>query len=176
MSPILFILSGLPASGKSTLAKLIAKEYHAAYLRIDTIEQGLRDLCNFDVQGEGYRLSYRIAIDNLKIGHHVVSDSCNPINLTRGEWEEVAIKNGSVFVNIEIVCSDKVEHRHRIEERKSDVTGLKLPVWQEVVCREYQSWEEERIVIDTANKSIEESFAELKDKIKQYFNPKNIYL
>jgi len=38
IKPILFILSGLPASGKSTFAKLIAKEYHAIYLRIDTIE------------------------------------------------------------------------------------------------------------------------------------------
>lgn len=39
MTPILFIMSGLPASGKSTLSKLIAKEYKASYFRIDTIEQ-----------------------------------------------------------------------------------------------------------------------------------------
>lgn len=85
MKPILFILSGLPASGKSSLAKLVAKEYNALYLRIDTIEQALRDLCDFNVQGEGYRLSYRIAADNLQLGNHIVADSCNPINLTRRE-------------------------------------------------------------------------------------------
>lgn len=66
VKPVLFILSGLPASGKSALAKLLAKEYDAVYLRIDTVEQGLRDICGLDVQGEGYRLSYRIAADNLK--------------------------------------------------------------------------------------------------------------
>ena len=95
MKSILFILPGLPASGKSTLAKLIAEEYHAVYVRIDTIEQGLRDLCNFEVQGEGYWLAYRIADDNLKLGRHVVSDSCNPTKLTRREWEEVAVQNNS---------------------------------------------------------------------------------
>ena len=175
MKPILFILSGLPASGKSTLAKLIAKEYNAVYLRIDTIEQGLRDLCDFDVEGEGYRLSYRIAIDNLKLGNNVVSDSCNPINLTRREWEEVADKNNSVFVNIEIVCSDKVEHRRRVEKRENEEEGLRLPIWQEVETREYHSWENERVIIDTANKTIEENFNECNDKIQLYLR-KNLLL
>jgi len=166
MKPILFILSGLPASGKSTLSKLIVKEYGAVYLRIDTIEQGLRDLCNFEVQGEGYRLSYRIAGDNLKLGQNVVSDSCNPLNITRKEWEKVAKENDSIFINIEVLCSDKEEHRKRLEARNSEVKGLKLPAWKDIENREYHSWESERIIIDTANKSIKESFEELKEKIK----------
>ena len=168
LKPILFIFSGLPASGKSTLAKLIAKEYNAIYLRIDTVEQGLRDLCNWEVQGEGYELSYRIASDNLRLGQNVVSDSCNPVNFTRQEWENVAKENGSAFINIEVLCSNKEEHRKRIEARKSDVKGLKLPDWEDVENREYHLWKSERITIDTANKSIEESFEELHEKIKQY--------
>ena len=52
METTLFIFSGLPASGKSTLAKHITKIYRAVYLRIDTIEQGLLDLCHIEVQGE----------------------------------------------------------------------------------------------------------------------------
>ena len=58
---ILFIFSGLPAVGKSTLAKYVVKEFGAVYLRIDTIEQGLKDLCRINVGGEGYRLAYRMA-------------------------------------------------------------------------------------------------------------------
>jgi predicted kinase len=161
-------MSGLPATGKSTLAKLVAKEYNATYLRIDTIEQGLRDLCHFDVQGEGYRLAYRIAADNLQLGQNVVSDSCNPINLTRHEWEEIAEQSGSEFVNIEIVCSDKTEHRRRVEKRENDVKGIVLPTWQEVENREYHPWESDRIRIDTANQSIDASFQELNAKINRY--------
>jgi predicted kinase len=168
MKPILFILSGLPASGKSALSKLIVQEYDAVYLRLDTIEQGLRDLCNFEVQGEGYRLSYRIAGNNLKLGQNVVSDSCNPINLTREEWENVAKENDSIFINIEVLCSNKEEHKKRIETRKSDIKGLKLPTWKDVENRKYHFWETERVIIDTANKSIKESFEELKEKIKRY--------
>ena len=166
MKPVLFIFSGLPASGKSTLAKFVTKEYNAVYLRIDTVEQGLRDLCNIDVQGEGYRLSYRIAADNLQLGHNIVVDSCNPIQLTRDEWQETAKKNGAEFINIEVVCSDKNEHRKRVEERKSEIPGLKLPTWKEVQNREFHPWKNDRIVIDTANKSVEESLEEIKHKIR----------
>ena len=174
MKSTLFIFSGLPSSGKSTLSKLLAKEYNAVYLRIDTIEQGMRDLCHFDVQGEGYRLSYRIVADNLQLRNHVVADSCNPVNLTRKEWEDVAKKNNSLFINIEIVCSDKKEHKKRVETRKTDIQGLKLPTWEEVENREYHSWETERIVIDTTNKSVEESFEELKGKIERYLEAEKI--
>lgn len=167
--PILFIFSGLPASGKSALAKFLAKEYGAVYLRIDTVEQGLRDICGLDVQGEGYRLSYRIAADNLKLGHNVVADSCNPIALTRAEWQDVATETGSQYVNIEVVCTDEKEHKKRVEERLSEIKGLKLPTWEEIKNREYHSWDSERIIIDTANKTAEESFQELKGKIKQLF-------
>lgn len=169
IKPLSFIFSGLPASGKSALAKLLAKEYDAVYLRIDTVEQGLRDICGLDVQGEGYRLSYQIAADNLKLGHNVVADSCNPIALTRVEWQEVATENGSQYVNIEVVCSDEKEHKKRVETRSSEVKDLKLPTWKEVKNREYHSWDSERIIIDTANKTAEESFQELKENVKQLF-------
>jgi DNA polymerase III delta prime subunit len=59
--PALYIFSGLPGTGKSTLAQRLAGKLRCAYLRIDTIEQTIRDLCSFDVQEEGYRLAYRVA-------------------------------------------------------------------------------------------------------------------
>ena len=64
---ILFIFSGLPAVGKSTLAMSVAKHFGAVYLRIDTIEQGLKDLCRINVEGEGYQLAYRMAVNNLQL-------------------------------------------------------------------------------------------------------------
>jgi predicted kinase len=149
----LYIFAGLPGTGKTSLARRLAQKLKAAYLRIDTIEQGLRDLCGVQVQGEGYRLSYRIAADNLKLGIDVVADSCNPIELTRHEWEHVAQEAAAAFVNIEVVCSNVREHRARVESRISDVPGLTLPTWEHVVQRDYRPWSKERLVIDTAGRS-----------------------
>ena len=165
---ILFILSGLPAVGKSTLAKFIVKEFGAVYLRIDTIEQGLKDLCHIHVEGEGYRLAYRMASDNLHLNNNVVADCCNPIELTRKEWEDVANKSGCRFINIEIVCSDKVEHRKRAEQRRSDVANIKLPTWDDIVNREYHKWQNGRIIIDTAGKSIGKCENELRKRLMTF--------
>lgn len=38
---MLIIFSGLPGSGKSTIAQALAKQLSAFYLRIDTIEQAI---------------------------------------------------------------------------------------------------------------------------------------
>ena len=160
-TPILYIFAGLPGSGKSTLSQQIARRVNAVYLRIDTIEQALRDLCAFDVEGEGYRLAYRIAADNLRLGIDVVADSCNPIELTRREWEQVALTAHARYVNIEVVCSDADEHRRRVETRASAVPGPRQPTWHDVEGREYHAWSVDRIVVDTANKSEGASVAEL---------------
>ena len=159
--PTLYIFAGLPGAGKSTLAKALAARIGAVYLRIDTVEQALRDLCGLDVQGEGYRLSYRVAEDNLRMGMSVVADSCNPIELTRREWERVAASADCDYCNIEIFCGDPREHRHRVETRTSQVPGLELPTWSEVVEREYEDWSSERIRVDTAGREQTECLEEL---------------
>jgi predicted kinase len=158
----LFIFSGLPGTGKSTLSQQLAQQAKAVYLRIDTIEQALRDLCDFQVEGEGYRLAYRIATDNLRLGIDVVADSCNPLALTRCEWEEVALATQASCFNIEVVCSDTCEHRQRVETRISNISGLILPTWGEVESREYHAWSKDRIIIDTAGKSKIECFDALR--------------
>jgi DNA polymerase III delta prime subunit len=159
--PNLYIFSGLPGTGKTTLSQTLARQISAAYLRVDTIEQGMRDLCAIDLQGEGYNLAYRIAADNLRLGISVVADSCNPLELTRSAWENVALQSNAKYVNIEIVCADRTEHRHRIKTRVSSIPGLILPSWQDVENREFQPWIGDRIVINTAGQSEQACFDRL---------------
>jgi predicted kinase len=164
--PVLYIFAGLPGSGKSTLAQVLSTQLNACYLRIDTIEQALTDFCACEVEGEGYGLAYRIAADNLREGQSVIADSCNPIELTRQEWEAVAKRENADYVNIEVRCTDPVAHKERVEKRCAEVPGLKLPTWQQVMDREYHEWTRERIVIDTAGKSAEENSQALLHRLR----------
>ena len=154
---MLFIFGGLPGTGKTELSTYLAQKIGATHLRIDTIEQALRDGGLTLTGPEGYIIAYRIAADNLRLGLSVVADSVNPLDITRQAWREVATQVGAPFREIEVICSDQTEHRRRVETRKIGIPGFKLPTWQDVVEREYHLWQEEHIVIDTAGQTPEES-------------------
>ena len=146
---MLIVFGGLPGVGKTTIAREAAGAMGAVYLRIDSIEQALRD-AGWTVEGEGYRVAYAAAEDNLRLGHRVVADCVNPWPLTRNEWQAVADRAGVRVVNVEIICSDAGEHRRRVESRPVDIPGHRLPTWSDVLERDYRPWDVERLVIDTA--------------------------
>lgn len=152
-SGTLFIFSGLPGSGKSELARYLSRWLGAVYVRIDTIEQALREQELLVNGPAAYAVAYCVAADNLRLGLSVVADSVNPLQVTREAWRDVARLVGASFRDIEVICSDEAEHRQRVETRESDVPGLRLPSWQDVVGRRYESWQQERIVIDTAGET-----------------------
>lgn len=160
---MLIILGGLPGVGKSTLAKKLAKKLNAVYLRIDSIEQAIKEAAQFNTQSkihviaEGYLVAYAMAKDNLDIGLTVITDSVNPIEKTRHDFRQVALETNKPYVEIEIICSDKITHQERIETRQSTVQGLKLPTWQDVLNRDYEGWKTKHLTIDTAMMTIDEA-------------------
>ncbi len=153
---MLIVFAGLPGTGKSVLANELARKISATYLRIDSIEQAITDssLGIYPVEDAGYLVGYALAEDNLRLGRTVITDSVNPVHLTRTAWLSAAQRAGCGGIEVEVVCLDAVEHRKRIESRGADISGLKLPTWQDVLDREYHPWVRDHCVIDTAGRSV----------------------
>jgi predicted kinase len=156
---MLIILGGLPGAGKTTIARGLARRLGAVHLRIDSIEQAIREsgVTVRSLDDAGYRAGYAVAEDNLRIGRTVVADSVNPIPITRDAWLEVANRAQAGAIEVEIICSDQPEHRRRVEHRVPDIPGHTGPTWQEVVDRDYRAWERDHIVFDTAQLTIDQS-------------------
>lgn len=159
---MLYIFDGLPATGKTELSRSLASSSNATHVRIDTIEQKLKNLGLETIYDEGYEIAFSLALDNLKNGNSVVADSTNPVKESRDAWINIASLAQVPFIEIEVVCSNKEEHRNRVESRKSDIYGLLLPDWESVTSREYQHWFSAKIVLDTAGKTPSQSIEELK--------------
>ena len=161
---MLIIFGGLPGTGKTTIATELARQLGATYVRIDTIEQAIRDseTLNQPLEDTGYRVAYAIAEDNLRLGRTVISDSVNPIRLSRDAWIAVAHRAQVRAAEVEVICSDPQQHRRRVETRSADITRLRLPTWQEVICREYEPWIRKHIIIDTTGRTVTENVEELR--------------
>jgi predicted kinase len=166
---MLIVFGGLPGTGKTTLARAIAQERKAVYLRIDTIEQALLGSAALtgDIGPAGYVVAYALAESNLHLGQTVVADAVNPVIVTREAWRRVAAATSAHLIEIEVICSDAAEHRRRIETRAIDVPGLVPLTWQDILDGDYQPWDRPRIVLDTAHRTVAESIDELRSLMER---------
>jgi predicted kinase len=153
--PLLIVFGGLPATGKTTIARELTRRLQASYLRIDTIEQRLRDQ-GLAVGAAGYVIANALAAETLLIGRTVIADCVNPVAASRNGWRETADRCAACLVEIELVCSDADLHRRRVESRPTDVvSGHSQPTWDDVVKRDYESWDREHLVLDTATDTVD---------------------
>jgi predicted kinase len=169
-APMLISLAGLPGVGKTTIARSLARQLDAVHIRIDSIELAIRlsGVTVVSIDDAGYRVGYAVAEDNLRLGRIVIADSVNPWPMTRDAWRDVARRAQVDCVDIEIVCSDRAEHRGRVESRLDKPPADSGPTWNEVVTRDYRPWDREHIVIETAGVTAERSAAIAHDAIETW--------
>jgi predicted kinase len=149
---MLVVFGGLPGTGKTTIARALAGQRSAAYLRIDEIEQAIRSagVSGADVGPAGYIVANALAASNLQNRQLVVADCVNPIAESRQGWRVTAARARAPLLEIEVVCSHAAEHRRRVEQRRADIDGHLPPTWESVLAHEYHPWPEPHLIIDTA--------------------------
>jgi predicted kinase len=167
---MLIVLSGLPGTGKTTIARRVCQTMYATYVRIDAIEQALLSSLPAprEVGALGYVVAYELTAANLALGNPVVVDAVNPLAMVREAWRNIAAKAASGILEVEIVCSDPREHQRRVEARVADIPGHVLPTWDEVQNRTYEPWSGDRLVIDSAQLSAEEAASRVVESARRY--------
>ena len=155
---------------RGLLCQALIKKRGFTYIRIDEIEFTIQKYHNsFEKIGAiGYEVAFSIALSNLKLGNIVIADNVNPVFESRQKWKEVAQKANVKIIEIEVICSDKVEHKKRIETRVSDIEDFKLPSWPSIQTHDYQLRSDRRLVIDTAKLTPENSVIEIEKHLNSY--------
>lgn len=146
-------MTGLPGSGKSTVASELAADVGCAVISVDTIEHGLRDAGIDAEQPLGlaaYAVANRLVDTQLGLGQTVIADAVNHHPDARQAWLDLASAHGVDVRVIHVECSDEALHRERLETRDHE---LRVVPWQRVIelKETWTPWPVETEQVDTAH-------------------------
>ena len=151
----LVIVSGLPGSGKSSLAEAIATQLKLPLFSVDPIESSILKsgiARTFETGLAAYLVVEALAAEQLKIGLSVVIDAVSPVRAAREMWQRLSERYQARLLIIECVVEPEL-HQKRIESRVRNLHGIPEVTWDDVqAAREgYVPWEVKRLIVDTAN-------------------------
>ncbi len=142
--PTLYIMCGLPFSGKSELAKKLADHFNWDIVEIDTIKSqlGFRDIWKAmkpDDWQKIFDISFQPITHSLKQGKSVIHDSTNQTKIARDTLRKIAqemgCKSSVVYLDISFDEAKKRWKKNRITKQRMD-----LPKWAfDAACDNFES-------------------------------------
>jgi predicted kinase len=152
----LIVFSGLPGTGKSTLAEAMGRDLGVPVFAKDWLEailvrSGLRASNDDRPLGfAGYELLSVLAERQLMLGQSAILDSVAASHTIRRAWRQLAERYGAKYRVIECMCSDESLHRLRLKGRQRNIPGWHELEWSEVerVRGYYLAWEGEHLTLD----------------------------
>lgn len=154
--PALIVVSGLPGTGKSTIAGRVTDALGAVLLAKDHVEAALwrrgvgRGHCSAMAAHEVITV---VAADALAAGHLVVLDTVGGAEHLRADWRRVADDTGADFVVLLCECSDVVEHERRLLGRDRGIAGWPELAWSDVQATRsrWEPWIDPVVALDAVN-------------------------
>jgi predicted kinase len=169
--PLVFLVSGLSGTGKSTVARKIAVDYHATPINTDVVRKEVAGIDQFEQHHDQFNTglydpqkiddTYDKVMERaatfLKKNENVVLDATFQKKKYRDMMQHVAAKYHATLVRIQCICPDDVVKK-RLENRlrKKSISDGRWEIYlhQKTTFEPFTS-EENCLMMDTSDESYE---------------------
>jgi predicted kinase len=150
----LIVMTGLPATGKSTIAEALGRELAIPVFALDWLRGVLRRH-EIDPEKGGfaaYEMLVTLARRQLMLGQSAILDSVLTPPAIRGAIRDLAMDYHVPIYGIWTHCSDESLHKARLLERKRGIPNWPELQWEDVqaIARRYSVWEYVGLRLDMA--------------------------
>jgi predicted kinase len=155
---VVLVLTGLPGTGKSTVAEAVGRAIGAPVFSGDWLLGALKPsgvLSKLDhsvVVDLSDRLLRTLITRQLMLGQSAIVDTIINDELAN-EWASAAVGSGARFLVVECVCTDERLHRERVGPRTRNIPGWHEIGWDHVerMREAYVSPDAEHLTIDAVS-------------------------
>ncbi|MEO1288200.1 MAG: AAA family ATPase [Chloroflexota bacterium] len=166
----LFMFSGVPASGKSTIAKAVATHYKLPYFSRDNTQRFLyqRGLVSKNTV-DGYLWMLEMGRVQLSVDVGCVLDAVFGKQGFRYEAQAIAEQFGAQFVPVYCYCSDETLWKSRWHQRaeSNHPAHWNNPTWADVerIASNFESWLDKDVIYLDAVDNVEVNMAKIVDML-----------
>lgn len=155
----LVIFSGLPGTGKSTLADKLARELHWPLLRIDDVVGDVPENSGIDFWDSKVEILLDLVRTQLQLGLDVIVDSVF-MNMDRQHAQELAREHNARFLPIHVFVSDEKIWEERVTQRHVGLNDKDVATWERIQQQRqgFREWQPgTALFIDSVN-AVDENF------------------
>jgi predicted kinase len=158
----LVIFSGLPGTGKSTLANRLARELRWPLLRIDDVVGDVPENAGMDFWDSQVAILLGLAEAQLELGINVIVDSVF-MNTDRHHAQAIARKHQSNFRPIYTFLSDDQIWEERLTRRFNELNNPAVSTWEQVQHQRnhFRTWEPDTALFIDALTPPEQNYAKV---------------
>ena len=155
----LIVSSGLPGTGKSSLAEELGKHLSIPVFAKDWLEAALvrseilPSNPNKSLGSAAYDLLTTLAERQLMLGQSVILDSVASTQSIRDTWEALSKRYHARWYAIECICSDESLHLARLANRVRNIPGWHELEWADIekVKEYYSPWVGDHLIVNMVN-------------------------